>query len=76
MPVQVLLPKVGFTMEEAEISEWLIPDGAEVVEGQPLFSFESDKSTQEVESPASGRLRILQETGVIVKVGSILAEIE
>lgn len=76
MAIQVLLPKVGFTMEEAEITEWLIADGAEVVEGQPLFSFESDKSTQEVESPASGRLKILQETGVTVRVGSILAEIE
>lgn len=76
MATQVLLPKVGFTMEEAEVSEWLVADGADVVEGQPLFSFESDKSTQEVDSPASGKLRIIQQPGEIVKVGAVLAEIE
>ena len=45
-------------------------------EGQPLYSLESDKSAQEVEAPASGRLRIIARIGQTYEVGTVLAEIE
>ena len=76
MATQILLPKLGFTMEEGELAEWLVADGAEVVEGQVIYSLESDKSTQEVEAPASGILRILKPVGETYKVGTVLGEIE
>lgn len=76
MGVPVLLPKLGFTMEEGELVEWLAGDGAQVTEGQPLYALESDKSTQEVESPATGTLRILQQPGETLPVGTLLGEIE
>lgn len=76
MATEVLLPKLGFAMEEAELSEWLVEDGAEAVEGQPLYAIEADKSTNEVESPASGTLRILKQTGETYPVGTVLAIIE
>lgn len=75
MATEVLLPKMGFTMNEGQLSEWLVEDGATVTEGQPLYSLESDKSTQEVEAPASGTLRIIAEIGVTYEVGTVLAEI-
>ena len=73
---QVLLPKLGFAMEEGVLSEWLSKDGAVVSEGQPLYSLESEKSQQEIEAPASGTLRILAEAGQTYRVGHVLAEIE
>jgi pyruvate/2-oxoglutarate dehydrogenase complex dihydrolipoamide acyltransferase (E2) component len=73
---QVLLPKIGFSMNEATLAEWMAADGAEVQEGQPLYAIESDKSIQEVESPASGRLKIIAKIGVVYEVGAVLAEIE
>lgn len=76
MTVQVLLPKLGFTMEEGELVEWLAENGAQVAEGQPLYALESDKSTQEVEAPASGTLRIVQQPGQTLPVGTVLAEID
>ncbi|WP_159979048.1 MULTISPECIES: biotin/lipoyl-containing protein [unclassified Novosphingobium] len=76
MATEVLLPKMGFTMNEGQLSEWLVEDGAVVAEGQPLYSLESDKSTQEVEAPASGKLKIIAEIGVTYEVGTVLAEIE
>lgn len=76
MATQVLLPKLGFTMEEGELAEWLVADGATVNEGDPLFALESDKSTNEVEAPASGTLKILKEVGQTYPVGTVLAEIE
>jgi pyruvate/2-oxoglutarate dehydrogenase complex dihydrolipoamide acyltransferase (E2) component len=70
-----MLPKLGFSMEEGTVTEWLASDGDVVPEGQPFYLLELDKSAQEVESPASGTLRILSETGVMLAVGTVLGEI-
>lgn len=75
MSTEVLLPKIGFAMNDAVLSQWLIDDGAQVAAGQPLYSIESDKSVQEIESPASGTLRILAAVGATYAVGTVLAEI-
>jgi pyruvate/2-oxoglutarate dehydrogenase complex dihydrolipoamide acyltransferase (E2) component len=75
MSTEVLLPKIGFAMNDAVLSQWLIDDGAQVAAGQPLYSIESDKSVQEIESPASGTLRILAAVGETYAVGTVLAEI-
>jgi pyruvate/2-oxoglutarate dehydrogenase complex dihydrolipoamide acyltransferase (E2) component len=72
---QVLLPKIGFSMNEATLAEWMVADGAAVSEGQPLYALESDKSVQEIESPASGTLKILAQVGEVYEVGAVLAEI-
>ena len=62
-------------MNEGELVEWLVEDGGVVTEGQPLFALESEKSTQEVDAPASGTLRILKPVGDTYPVGTVLAEI-
>jgi len=72
---QVTLPKIGFSMNEGTLSEWLVEDGAQVTEGQPLYSLESDKSTNEVDSPATGTLKIIGEIGETYEVGTVIAEI-
>ena len=73
--IQVLLPKLGFSMNEGELVEWMVEEGGQAVEGQPLFSLESEKSTQEVDAPASGTLRILKQPGETYEVGTVLGEI-
>jgi len=72
---QVLLPKIGFSMNEATLCEWMAADGATIVEGQPLYALESDKSVQEIPSPASGTLKIIATLGTVYEVGAVLAEI-
>ena len=76
MAADVLLPKLGFSMNEGELVEWLVADGGQAVEGEPLFALESDKSTNEVESPASGTLRILKQPGETYEVGTVLGVID
>ena len=76
MAVEVLLPKIGFSMNEGTIVEWLAEDGAHVTEGQPLYAIEADKSTNEVDSPATGTLKILTTIGETYEVGTVLATIE
>jgi len=75
MATEVLLPKLGFSMVEGELAEWLVADGAMVEAGAPLFTMESDKSTNEIESPASGTLRILINAGETHPVGTVLGVI-
>jgi pyruvate/2-oxoglutarate dehydrogenase complex dihydrolipoamide acyltransferase (E2) component len=76
MATDVILPKLGFSMTEGTIAEWLVPHGATATEGQPLFILESDKSATEVESPATGILHIEKQPGQSYEVGTVLARIE
>jgi pyruvate/2-oxoglutarate dehydrogenase complex dihydrolipoamide acyltransferase (E2) component len=76
MATDILLPKIGFSMNEGTLAEWLVPDGGQAVEGEPLYALESDKSTQEVESPASGTLRVKAAAGETYEVGTVLGTIE
>jgi pyruvate/2-oxoglutarate dehydrogenase complex dihydrolipoamide acyltransferase (E2) component len=72
---QVLVPKIGFSMNEGILTEWLAEDGSTVTEGQPLYALESDKSVQEIEAPTSGKLTIIAKIGETYTVGAVLAEI-
>jgi pyruvate/2-oxoglutarate dehydrogenase complex dihydrolipoamide acyltransferase (E2) component len=76
MATEIILPKIGFSMTEGVLAEWLVADGAQVTEGAALFSLESDKSTTEVEAPASGVLRILKTVGESYAVGTVIGTIE
>ncbi len=76
MATQIILPKIGFSMTEGVLAEWLVEDGATIKEGDPLFAIESDKSTNEVEAPASGVVRILGAAGETYEVGAIIGTIE
>jgi pyruvate/2-oxoglutarate dehydrogenase complex dihydrolipoamide acyltransferase (E2) component len=76
MAVEILLPKIGFSMNEGQVAEWLAKDGDAVKEGQPLYSLEADKSTNEVEAPASGTLRIVAQIGETYEVGTVLGYID
>ena len=58
------------------LAEWLVADGDQISEGQVIYALESDKSTNEVESPASGTIRIAAEVGETYEVGAVLGTIE
>jgi pyruvate/2-oxoglutarate dehydrogenase complex dihydrolipoamide acyltransferase (E2) component len=76
MATEILFPKIGFSMNEGQIAEWLFGDGEEVTEGEALFLLEADKSTNEVEAPASGILRIIGVEGETYEVGTVIGTIE
>ena len=70
--MQSVFPKIGFSMEEGTLTEWLVPDGASVTEGQPLYVLESEKSAQEIEAPGTGTLKIIAGVGAVYRVGDVL----
>ncbi|MEZ5260415.1 MAG: dihydrolipoamide acetyltransferase family protein [Acidimicrobiales bacterium] len=56
MAIDVVIPKMGMTMESGTLVTWLVPDGAEVAVGQPLFHLVTEKLDCEVEAEAAGVL--------------------
>ena len=76
MTTEVKIPKIGFSMSEGVLTEWLVKDGDRVEEGQAIFSLESDKSVNEVEAPAAGVIKILIEpSDEPLEVETVVAEI-
>lgn len=51
MSTEFIMPKLGLTMEEGTILEWLVEDGAEITAGMPVLRIETDKVESDVESP-------------------------
>jgi pyruvate/2-oxoglutarate dehydrogenase complex dihydrolipoamide acyltransferase (E2) component len=72
----ISIPKLGMSMTEATLVEWLVEDGGHVTEGQDLYAVETDKSVQEVQSPVSGKLTIIAEPGEVYEVGHLIARVE
>jgi hypothetical protein len=70
------LPRKTAWLGKAQIAEWLFGDGEEVTEGEALFLLEADKSTNEVEAPATGTLRIVGIEGETYEVGTVIGYIE
>lgn len=75
MSVDVLFPKIGFSMTEGTLLEWLAANGAQVEAGQPLYTMEGDKAVEEISAPAAGTLEIVEPAGEVVAVGTLLARI-
>ncbi len=74
MATQVLMPKLGFDMEEGAVATWLKQEGDPVKAGEVIAEIETDKATVELESPADGiLLKILVEPGQRVPVNSPIA---
>jgi pyruvate dehydrogenase E2 component (dihydrolipoamide acetyltransferase) len=70
------MPKLGMNMTEGTIVSWLVKEGERVAAGQVILAIETDKATQEVESPASGILaRILKPEGETVPCNMVMAVI-
>jgi len=78
MPIDIIVPRLGWSMEEGAFVAWLKQDGEFVESGDRLFSIEGDKAIQEIESIDSGVLRILPDgpkAGDPIRVGDVLGHL-
>ncbi|MCA0453799.1 MAG: 2-oxo acid dehydrogenase subunit E2 [Chloroflexi bacterium] len=74
MPIPIILPKFGFTLETADIVQWLKQDGDTVRAGDPICEVTTDKVNMEVEAPESGTLmNPLYAAGATVPVTEVIA---
>ncbi len=76
MAYEFKLPDLGEGLTEGEIARWLVSEGQEVAEDDPLVEIQTDKTTVEIPSPAAGKIaRILVQAGEVVPVGTVLVVI-
>ncbi len=74
MPVEVIMPQLGESVEEATITKWLKSQGDTIEEYEPLLEVNTDKVDSEIPSPASGvLLEILIPEGTTIQAGTRLA---
>ncbi|MBT6613838.1 MAG: 2-oxo acid dehydrogenase subunit E2 [Deltaproteobacteria bacterium] len=74
MPVKIVMPKLGLTMSEGLIVEWMKKEGDPVKKGEILFVLETEKVTYEGESPEDGILgKISVQVEETVPVGKVVA---
>ena len=72
MATEFTMPKLGLTMEEGTILQWLVPDGGDVVAGMAVLVVETDKVETEVECPAVGRLVQTGSVGTAYRCGTAI----
>jgi pyruvate dehydrogenase E2 component (dihydrolipoamide acetyltransferase) len=70
------LPDLGEGLTEGEIARWLVQEGQEIAEDDPLVEIATDKTTVEIPSPAGGVVsKILVAEGDVVPVGTVIVVI-
>jgi pyruvate dehydrogenase E2 component (dihydrolipoamide acetyltransferase) len=72
MTTEFVMPKLGLTMEQGRIVEWLVADGDPVVKGMAVLRIETDKVESDVESPGAGRLHRSGTIGEVYPCGSVI----
>jgi len=75
MASRLKIPKLGMSMNEATIVQWLVADGDPVQVGQPLYLLETDKTENEVPSPVAGVIKLIGMVDETYEVGTVIAEI-
>jgi len=77
MIVDVTLPKVGMTSDDADVSEWMVGPGEAVAVGDALVQIETDKASTVIEAEVAGTIvEIVAEDGSTVESGAVLCRIE
>ncbi len=75
--MDVIMPRMGETVDEGTVHEWFKQVGDQVTEGEPLLEIGTDKVDTEVPAPVTGTLaEIRVKAGETVPVATVLAVIK
>ena len=72
MALPIHIPKLGMTMEFANLAEWKGKEGDWVEKGSVVLAIETEKVSFEVEAAGSGYLHIMVDKGNKAKVGAVV----
>jgi pyruvate dehydrogenase E2 component (dihydrolipoamide acetyltransferase) len=74
--MEIIMPRMGETVDEGTVNEWYKQVGDPVAEGEPLLEIGTDKVDTEIPAPATGLLaEILVQQGQTVPVATVLGVI-
>ncbi|MES2439633.1 MAG: dihydrolipoyllysine-residue succinyltransferase [Verrucomicrobiota bacterium] len=74
--IELKVPAAGESITSANVAQWRKKDGDQVTQGEILVTLETDKVSNELEAPASGRLKIITPEGEEVSIGAVIATID
>ena len=74
---EIVMPKMGESIEEATITKWFVKEGDKVVEDDVLLEIATDKVDSEIPSPVEGVIKkVLFDQDETVAVGTVIAVID
>jgi len=76
MEIEIKIPNVGESVQEAVLVEWYKKDGDTIQKDDPLFVVETDKVTLEIVAEVSGVLNIRVSEGETVAIGTVVGIID
>lgn len=74
--MELRIPKLGTSMTEGTLTEWLVADGAAVAAGEELYTVETDKVESSIEAPVAGTLHHQAAVGETHPVGALVGWIQ
>jgi 2-oxoglutarate dehydrogenase E2 component (dihydrolipoamide succinyltransferase) len=74
--VEIKIPSVGESINEATIGRWNFKTGDFVEKDAVVLEIETEKATMEVSAPASGRITVKINQGQTVAIGTTVADID
>jgi len=76
MILEIKVPSPGESINDVEISNWLVSDGDYVEKDQEICEIDSDKATLTVSAEDNGEIKILKESALTIPVGDIICTID
>lgn len=74
---ELVMPKLGESVQEATITKWFVKEGDRIEEDSPLLEIATDKVDSEIPSPVAGIVRkVLFPESSLVPVGVVIAQID
>ena len=74
--IDVKVPQIGESINEASLSKWIKKEGEYVQQDEVICELESEKATFELNAEKPGILHRLVQEGETVQVGAVLARID
>lgn len=72
MATQIQMPKLGLTMQEGKVAEWVVPTGTHVTKGTVVMLIETDKVEAEVEAEGDGLVSHAAAVGDVLEPGEVV----
>ena len=76
MSTSINIPKLGVSMTEGTLIEWLVADGDTISAGQGIYRLETDKVENDVEAMVGGVIHLTGEEGETYEVGTQIGSID
>lgn len=76
MIIEVKVPSPGESITQVQLASWLVSNGDLVQKDAEIAEIDSDKATLSITAEAEGKIRLLQEEGASLAIGTVIATID